>query len=121
MIRDESQRSSTNTNAQVLFHGATIAKAFDGRKQPVRGLWRRRARFYARLANEDFSTGEQRKRRVSLVNCDGNPVATAAQAIAELNRLRKQRRNDTLPKLGRTPTFAEIGRASCRERVYVLV
>ena len=38
---------------------------------------------------------------------DGNPVETVAQAIVELNRLRTQRSDDTSPKLGRTPTFAD--------------
>jgi hypothetical protein len=77
----------------------------------VCGLWQRGARFCAQLSVEDFSTGEKRVRRVPLVNSDGNPVETVAQAIAELNRLRTQRSDDTLPKLGRTPTFADYADA----------
>ena len=50
-------------------------------------------------------------RRVPLANSEGSPVETVAQAIAELNRLRMQRSDDTLPKLGRTPTFADYADA----------
>ena len=46
-----------------------------------------------------------------LVNSDGNPVETVAQAVAELNRLRTQCSDDTLPKFGRTPTFADYADA----------
>ena len=35
------------------------------------------------------------------------PVETVAQATAELNRLRTQRSDDTLPQLGRTPIFTD--------------
>jgi len=114
MKRNASQRSSessTNISAQAHSHATTFAKVLDGRKQPVRGLWQRGARFYAQLSVEDFSTGEKRVRRVPLVNSEGNPVETVAQAIAELNRLRTQRSDDTLPKLGRTPTFADYADA----------
>jgi hypothetical protein len=108
--RNASKRSSESsiyTNAQVDSHAPTFAKVCDGRKQPVRGLWQRGARFYAqlKLSVEDFSTGEKRVRRVPLVNSDGNPVEAVPQAIAELNRPRTLRSDDTLPKLGRTPTW----------------
>jgi hypothetical protein len=52
MNRNASQRSnesSTNISAQVHSHAPTFAKVLDGRKQPVRGLWQRGARFYAQL------------------------------------------------------------------------
>lgn len=86
-------------------------KVLDGRKQPVRGLWQRGSRFYAQLSVEDFTTGQKRVRRVPLVNSEGNPVETVAQAIAELNRLRTQRSDDALPQLGRTPTFSDYADA----------
>lgn len=41
------------------------------------------------------------------MNSEGNVVETVAQVIAELNRLRTQRSDDTLLKLGQTPTFSE--------------
>lgn len=86
-------------------HDSTFAKVFDGRKQPVRGLWVRNGRFYAQLSIEDFSTGTKRVRRVPLINSEGKAVETTPQAITELNRLRTKRGDDQLPKLGRTPTF----------------
>jgi hypothetical protein len=33
-------------------HGTNFAKVLDGRKQPIRGLWIRSGRFYARLSVE---------------------------------------------------------------------
>src|SRR6187399_1499341 len=104
MKREANQRSSessTNTGAQDHSHAPMFLKVLDGRKQPVRGLWQRGTRFYAQLSVEDFSTGQKRVRRVPLANSDGDPVETVAQAIAELNRLRTQRSDETLPKLGR--------------------
>ena len=38
-------------------HGDTFAKVLDGRKQPIRGLWIRNGRYYARLSVEDSSNG----------------------------------------------------------------
>ena len=37
--------------------GATFAKVLDGRKQPIRGLWIRGTRYYARLNVENPLTG----------------------------------------------------------------
>jgi integrase len=37
----------------------------------------------------------------------GNPVQTAAQAVAELKRLQTQRADNQLPVIGRTPKFAD--------------
>jgi integrase len=92
---------------QTKSHAASFTKVLDGRKQPVRGLWQRNGRFYAQISVEEFATGTKRMKRVPLVGKDGNPVETVAQAITELNRLRTHRSEDTLPQLGRTPTFAE--------------
>jgi integrase len=105
MKHDASQSSGKKVKSQN--HAASFAKVLDGRKQPVRGLWQRNGRYYAQISVEDFSTGLKRVRRVPLVNPEGNPVESVAQAIAEINRLRTHRSEDTLPKLGRTPTFAD--------------
>ena len=43
-------------------HGATFAKVVNGRKQPVRGLWRRGDRYYAQLTVEDPFTGHTKVR-----------------------------------------------------------
>jgi hypothetical protein len=34
-------------------HEANFAKVFDGRKQPIRGLWVRNGRYYAQLKIEN--------------------------------------------------------------------
>jgi hypothetical protein len=50
MKQNTSQRSGDcckSTCANVRFHAATFAKVPAGRKQPVRGLGQRGARFYA--------------------------------------------------------------------------
>jgi len=88
-------------------HGATFAKVLDGRKQPIRGLWIRGTRYYARLNVENPLTGNKKNQRVPLVTREGKPVQTVAQAVAELNRLQTQRSDNTLPTLARTPKFNE--------------
>lgn len=74
----------------------------DGRKRPVRGLWQRNARYYARLAVTDRETGHTQVRRVPL-----NGVTTAAQAQAELRRLQTQREAGELPVLRQAPKFRD--------------
>lgn len=91
-------------------HDYTFAKVLDRRKQPIRGLWVRNGRFYARLSVED-GNGSKNVRRVPLLNSEGNAVETVAQAVAELNRLRTHRADDKLPVLGRTPTFVAYANA----------
>ena len=44
---DATSNHQKNEKRQV--HGATFAKVLDGRKQPIRGLWIRGSRYYARL------------------------------------------------------------------------
>ena len=87
-------------------HGATFAKVVNGRKQPVRGLWRRAGLYYAQLTIEDSFTGQKKVCRLSLCNAEGEPVQTVPQAIEEMQRLKVKRAEDDLPKLGRTPGFS---------------
>jgi integrase len=91
-------------------HAPTFAKVVDGRKQPIRGLWVRNGRFYARLNVENPITGIKKTRRVPLVDKGGTPVQTVAQAVAELKRLQTHRADNTLRTLGRTPKFADYAR-----------
>jgi len=42
---------------------------------------------------------------VPLIDKEGKPVQTVAQAVAELKRLQTQRSDNTLPTLTRTPKF----------------
>ncbi len=77
-----------NELANRQSHAATFAKVMDGRKQAVRGLWRRGDRYYAQLTIEDPFTGQKKVRRVSLRNAEGEPVQTVTQAIEEMHRLK---------------------------------
>jgi len=91
-------------------HSPQFMKAFDGRKRPVRGLWVATAsgKFYAQLAVEDEATGGKKTRRVLLLDKDRQPVATVAQAVAEMARLKSQRTDGELPVLARTPKFGDF-------------
>jgi integrase len=102
---DATSNHQDNEKRQV--HGATFAKVMDGRKQPIRGLWIRGARFYARLNVENPITGIKKNQRVPLTGKDGKPVQTVSQAVAELKRLQTQRTDNALPTLTRTPKFDE--------------
>jgi integrase len=82
--------------------GAQYHKVSDARKRPIRGLWQRGSRFYARLAVEDLSTGRKEVRRVPLEGAQ-----SVAQAMAALRRLQTQREENNLPVLKRTPKFSE--------------
>jgi integrase len=97
--------SNHQNNEKRQAHGATFAKVMDRRKQPIRGLWIRGARYYARLNVENPITGIKKNRRVPLIDKEGKPVQTVAQAVAELKRLQTQRLDNTLPTLARTPKF----------------
>ena len=104
------QASATQRNGQNRVkrarHAGSFAKALDGRKQPIRGLWIRNGRFYARLSTE-ADNGGKKLSWVPLLNPEGNAVATVPQAVAELARLRTQRTDDALPVLGQTPIFSQ--------------
>ena len=81
----------------------TYQKVRDARKRPIRGLWVRNGRFYARLSIEDSSTGRKAVRRVPLEGCQ-----TTAQAQTELRRLLAQREENNLPVLKRVPKFCDF-------------
>jgi hypothetical protein len=73
----------------------------DARKRPLRGLWIRGDRYYARIAVADINTGVKQVRRVPL------DAETVAQAQAELRRLITKREGNSLPILKRTPRFSD--------------
>lgn len=104
---DGGTTGGTNRTDQVQSHVATFSKVLDGRKQPIRGLWVRNGRYYARLSVENNVTGEKAVRRIPLVDKDGKPVETVPQAVAELKRLETKRADNTLPVLKMTPKFVE--------------
>lgn len=104
----ESRSKTEAGNRQV--HAASFSKVLDGRKQPVRGLWVRNGRYYARLSVENPITGEKRVRRVAVTDKDGKAVETVAQAISELNRLKVRRTENDLPALRRTPKLSDYAK-----------
>ena len=106
MKRNETE-SSEPISKQRQSHAPTFAKVLDGRKQPIRGLWVRNGRFYARLNIENPVTGIKKTRRVPLVDKEGGAVQTVAQAVAELKRLQTHRADNALRALGRTPKFCD--------------
>ena len=81
---------------------ASYQRVSDARKHPVRGLWKRNARYYAQIAIEDPDTGKKKVRRVPLEG-----AATDAQAITQFQELKAQRRKGTLPVLRLTPKFSD--------------
>lgn len=81
--------------------GATYQKVFDGRKQPIRGLWVRNGQFYARLTVED-STGRKNTIRKRLEGAQ-----TVPQAQKALASLLVKREANSLPILQRTPKLAD--------------
>ena len=83
MKAQETKSNPTSQFVQLQTHAATFAKVVDGRKQPIRGLWVRNGRYYARLSVADGNTGLKAVRRVPLLDPDGEPVQSVAQAIAD--------------------------------------
>lgn len=75
-------------------------KVLDARNQPIRGLWKRNDRFYARLTVDDPHSKRRQVRRVPLPN-----AKTVAQARDALNELLNQRVKGTLPSTREAPTF----------------
>ena len=95
--------ASPSTNVAARSHRAgTYKKVMDQRKRPIRGLWRRNARYYAQVTIEDPNTGVKHVRRVPLEG-----ATTDSQAVAKLHELVTQRRKGALPTLKRTPKFAD--------------
>jgi hypothetical protein len=101
MQRNATEGNRPNDGKRRVQHRGIFSKVSDGRKQPIRGLWVRNGRYYARLSVED-ANGLKGVRRVPLVRSNGQAVEMVAQAVAELNRLRTHREDDVLPVLGRT-------------------
>src|ERR1700677_356308 len=101
MILSETQSNLVTSLPQGKPTG-TFQKVSDGRKKPIRGLWQRNDRFYARIAIENPEDGKKEVRRVPLEG-----VKTIAEAKKALNQLLNQRENNDLPTLKRTPKFDE--------------
>jgi integrase len=107
MKAHEAESSSRAEVVTTKYHSAKFTKATDGRKQEIRGLWIRNGRYHARLAAENHITGIKSIKWVPLLDRDGLPVRTSAQAVAQLARLKTQRSDSTLPILERNRKFAD--------------
>lgn len=109
MKRHATESNEPDSNKRQS-HALSFAKVFDGRKQPIRGLWVRNGRYYAQMTVENPVTGIKKVRRVALVDKDGNAAQTASQAVAELKRLQTHRADNTLRTLERTAKFADYAK-----------
>lgn len=105
--------SSTSRNSQPKLR---FVKVVDGRKQPIRGLWRRGDVFYARLAMRS-TDGSVRDKRVPL------KARTVSAAKDELAILRKQNREGSLERpreasrlASYIPRYLEYAKLSKRPR-----
>ena len=100
------QSQNTAQNATVKPHRPySYQKVEDGRKQAIRGLWKRGDRFVARITEEEAS-GKKVLRWVPL-GSDTAPVETVAQAKEAFRKLLTQRDEGRLPVLKMTPKLSE--------------
>lgn len=72
-----------------------FVKVLDGRKQPIRGLWKRGENFYAQLQVDGKTTWPKLS------------ANTTAQAVEELNKLKVKRREGTLNVIRHAPKLTE--------------
>ena len=80
----------------------TYQKVLDARKRPIRGLWVRGDRYYARMRVPHPATGVAQVRRVPLPEAH-----TSAEAQAQLRRLLTQRVDNVLPTVRLAPKFRD--------------
>lgn len=109
MNENETASNPGNGTSPIPRH-LQYRKVLDGRKRPVRGLWVRNDKYYARLTVIDPNTGKKDVRRIPLEVEEGGvkrPVATVAEAVAAKGKLEVQRAGQDLPVLGRTPKFCD--------------
>jgi integrase len=85
-------------------------KVCDNRKHTIRGLWKRNGKFLARITVED-EAGRKSLKWVPL------EAETVAKAQEQLGNLLVQRRENELPKIGRTPTFSDYVAQSYRRHL----
>lgn len=80
------------------------SKVLDNRKHPIRGLWRRNGRFYARLTIED-DCGRKSVKWVPL-----EKATTASEAQDEFRALLVERDENRLRPIGLSPLFADYAK-----------
>jgi integrase len=82
-------------NATTTPRRYKYVKVLDGRKQPIRGLWKRGQNFYAQLQVDGKTTWPRLSAR------------TPAEAVEELNKLKVKRREGTLNVIRHAPKLSE--------------
>jgi integrase len=87
-------------------HFAKFIAVRDSRNRRVPGLYQRNGRFYAQLW-VDRGYGKKAARRFALFTTDNLPARTLQQAKEALEIKRHERREDSLPILGRKPIFGD--------------
>lgn len=87
-------------------HSAKFIAVRDSRNRRVPGLYRRNGRFYAQLW-VDRGCGKKAARRFALFTADNLPVRTLPEAKEAMEIKRNERREDSLPILGRKPIFGD--------------
>jgi integrase len=96
--------NATTSKAENSLHerspGGNFQKVYDGRNQPIRALWQRNSRFYARITVESPEDGTKQVRRVPL-----GGARTVAEARKAFHQLLTQRENNDLPTLRQSPKF----------------
>src|SRR4051812_9046825 len=85
-------------------HSAQFMAARDSRNRRVPGLAARNARYYGVLL-ADRGEGRKAARRFPLVYEDGEPIRTLVAAGEAADKLRSDRRQNSLPQAGRKPGF----------------
>lgn len=101
---------TTSNSANSVPRHLQYQKVRDGRKRPIRGLWVRNNRYYAQLTLTDANTGKKSVRKIPLeVEENGvkRPVATVAEAVAAMGKVKVQRADNILPIFKRTPKFSD--------------
>jgi hypothetical protein len=65
-MKPSEAKSSTKNRTGAQSHVPSFAKVFDGRKQPIRGLWVRNGRYYAQLI-ENTITGVKKTKSLARI------------------------------------------------------
>src|SRR5436309_15423129 len=105
-MKSNATASTPPSETKRQSHGPTFAKVVDGRKHPIRGLGQRNERYYAQLTVFDPVTGKNKVQRICLVDKEGEPVKSRADAVAGMESLRTKRRDTGLEaQRRRAPRF----------------
>jgi integrase len=86
-------------------HAAQFIPAVDSRNRRVPGLCIRNGRYYAQLW-VDLGNSRKSARRLPLIDENKEPIRSLAAAKDALVSVREHRKQNTLRKTGRRPTFA---------------